>query len=120
MVSKMMRTRGRWELSFALIGAVGLGSGCNKTDNPSADEGDGSGVLTLGGSSSSAEAGDSGKPKLDVGDGTATAGNTGGDCPGSGGMDGDVEFSLIWIANSPEGTVSKIDTKHRAWNSVAT
>ncbi len=36
----------------------------------------------------------------------------GGDCPGGGGggMDGDVDFSFIWIANSPEGTVSKIDT----------
>ncbi|MCY0986928.1 hypothetical protein OV203_07335 [Nannocystis sp. ILAH1] len=26
---------------------------------------------------------------------------------------GDLEFSFIWIANSPEGTVSKIDTKSR-------
>ena len=38
------------------------------------------------------------------------AGN-GGDCPGGNGMMGDdVEFSFIWIANSPQGTVSKIDT----------
>ncbi|HET6585556.1 MAG TPA: hypothetical protein VFG69_18985 [Nannocystaceae bacterium] len=36
----------------------------------------------------------------------------GGDCPGGGGMMGeDVEFSYIWIANSPAGTVSKIDTR---------
>lgn len=34
-----------------------------------------------------------------------------GDCPGGGGMPGDVEFSYIWVANSPQGTVSKIDTK---------
>ncbi|MCX4244339.1 NHL repeat-containing protein [Paraliomyxa miuraensis] len=47
--------------------------------------------------------------KLDVG-GTDLGGN-GGDCPGGGGMmGGDVEFSYIWIANSPQGTVSKIDT----------
>jgi len=36
----------------------------------------------------------------------------GGDCPGGGGgMMGEVEFSIIWIANSPAGHVSKIDTK---------
>ena len=32
-----------------------------------------------------------------------------GDCEGGGG--GEVEFSYIWIANSPEGNVSKIDTR---------
>jgi hypothetical protein len=49
--------------------------------------------------------------------GTTTPGSTGdpdtdtttGGCPDLGG--GDVEFSFIWIANSPEGTVSKIDTQ---------
>lgn len=46
--------------------------------------------------------------KLDVGNGTATGGA--GDCPGGGGMPGDLEFSNIWIANTPDGTVSKIDT----------
>ncbi|MBV1857188.1 MAG: hypothetical protein KUG77_02170 [Nannocystaceae bacterium] len=50
---------------------------------------------------------------LDVGAATdgpdATAG---GDCPGGGGMtDDDSAYSIIWIANSPEGTVSKIDTR---------
>lgn len=45
---------------------------------------------------------------FDVGDGE-TAGQ-GGDCPGGGGMMGEPEFSYIWIANSTEGTVSKIDT----------
>jgi hypothetical protein len=47
--------------------------------------------------------------KLDVPEGE-TAGNTAGDCNGTGG-DGDVVFSNIWIANTTEGTVSKIDTK---------
>jgi len=46
--------------------------------------------------------------KLDAAGGSATQG--GGDCPGGGGMPGDLEFSNIWIANTPEGTVSKIDT----------
>ena len=47
-------------------------------------------------------------PKLDVGDGNGMG--NGGDCPGSDGDPGENEFSVIWIANSPEGTVSKIDT----------
>lgn len=49
-----------------------------------------------------------GGEKLDAAGGSATAG--GGDCPGGGGMPGDLEFSNIWIANTPDGTVSKIDT----------
>lgn len=32
------------------------------------------------------------------------------DCTGDG-QNGDLEFSFIWIANSPQGTVSKIDTQ---------
>jgi hypothetical protein len=60
---------------------------------------------TMDGDSADGDSGD----KLDVG-GT-DLGSNGGDCPGGGGMmGGDVEFSYIWIANSPEGTVSKIDT----------
>ena len=46
---------------------------------------------------------------FDVGEGAE--GGNGGDCPGGSGMMGDdFEFSFIWIANSPEGTVSKINT----------
>ncbi len=58
------------------------------------------------------EEGSSGGDLLDVGGGPGSADPTagGGDCPGSGGMVGE-ENSLIWIANSPEGTVSKIDTR---------
>jgi hypothetical protein len=49
-----------------------------------------------------------------TGDGTSTSTSTTGDpdtgvdtdCGG-----GDIQFSYIWIANSPEGTVSKIDTE---------
>ncbi len=46
--------------------------------------------------------------KLDAAGGSATGGA--GDCPGGTGMPGDIQFSNIWIANTPEGTVSKIDT----------
>jgi len=54
---------------------------------------------------------DDGGDKLDVAPGT-DAGTNGGDCPGGGGgmMGEDIEFSYIWVANSPQGTVSKIDT----------
>jgi hypothetical protein len=62
-----------------------------------------------GGMTESAD-GESGGLKLDVG--SSDLGGNGGDCPGGGGgmMGDDIEFSNIWIANSPEGTVSKIDT----------
>jgi hypothetical protein len=51
-----------------------------------------------------------GEDKLDIGTGSDLGGGAG-DCPGAGGMmGGDVEFSYIWVANSPQGTVSKIDT----------
>jgi hypothetical protein len=46
---------------------------------------------------------------LDVGGGGASGGN-GGDCPGGGPGAGEYEFSFIWIANSPQGTVSKVNT----------
>jgi streptogramin lyase len=51
-------------------------------------------------------------PKLDVGDNPNPTG-PGGDCPGGGGgtPTDEYEFSVIWVANSPEGTVSKIDTQ---------
>lgn len=52
---------------------------------------------------------ESGSEIFDVGNGGATAG--GGDCPGGGGGSANDEYSIIWIANSPEGTVSKIDTR---------
>ncbi len=68
-------------------------------------------ALTMStGSTSEADEADETAGKLDVG-GTDLGAN-GGDCPGGGGgmMGGDVEFSNIWVANSPQGTVSKIDT----------
>lgn len=65
------------------------------------------GDATAEGGSADGESG--GGLKLDVA--SSDLGGNGGDCPGGGGMMGeDVEFSYIWIANSPEGTVSKIDT----------
>jgi DNA-binding beta-propeller fold protein YncE len=53
---------------------------------------------------------DNGEEKLDVRAPGETDGA--GDCMGPGMMGGEA-FSVIWIANSPEGTVSKIDTATR-------
>ena len=68
---------------------------------------DGSGTAdeTVGNGSNHGDEGD----KLDVGNGNASA--DGGDCMGGGGMMGENTFSIIWISNSPAGTVSKIDTE---------
>jgi hypothetical protein len=66
---------------------------------------EGTGIVLTEGDEELADSGD----KLDAMGGSAT-GNAG-DCPGGGmGMPGELEFSNIWIANTPEGTVSKIDT----------
>jgi DNA-binding beta-propeller fold protein YncE len=48
---------------------------------------------------------------VDGGDETGVGQNCGDDSDnGAGGTEEDYDFSYIWIANSPEGTVSKIDT----------
>jgi hypothetical protein len=60
-----------------------------------------------GASNESADSNDSG-PKLDMD--SSDTGSTGGCEEGPGGGTGDIEFSNIWIANSPDGTISKIDT----------
>ncbi len=49
-------------------------------------------------------------PKFDVPD-TPDAGNAGCGGGGGGGGGGGTTFSNIWVANAPEGTVSKIDTE---------
>lgn len=111
-------------------------AGCGDADPPgaeSASSADSIGTLTASGSSSTSEdsapgegSGDastglptdtsgpvggtgSDDPKFDIG-GTPDAGVTG--CGGGGGGGGgDTSFSNIWVANAPEGTVSKIDTE---------
>jgi hypothetical protein len=62
------------------------------------------------GDSDSGEEGNTGDIKLDV-LGEGDAGENIGDCGSLGGGSGESEaFSIIWIANSSEGTVSKVDT----------
>ena len=85
---------------------------CHNQAPPAASEaGSGEAGIVLDGTSvddgDDAHEADSGD-KLDVGTGNAT--ESGGDCMGGGGAVGENTFSIIWIANTPEGTVSKIDT----------
>jgi streptogramin lyase len=85
---------------------------CGRGDGPTGD-GDSSASSGIDLDSSSGAASDDGShdegpEKLDVAGG---AEGPGGDCPGGGMPGGEYEFSVIWIANTGEGTVSKIDTK---------
>jgi DNA-binding beta-propeller fold protein YncE len=106
--------RTKWLIVPVIAG--GVAASCGKDSPPSSASGteaesgitvDGSGTsdATVADDDDADETGD----KLDVGTGMASGGN--GDCMGGGGMMGENTFSIIWIANSPEGTVSKIDTK---------
>ncbi|MEM7155741.1 MAG: hypothetical protein AAF799_23020 [Myxococcota bacterium] len=105
-------------MALGALGALCLGMACGTpADGSSATGTTGlTGILTTPmedtGESADDSGDDDGGDKLDVGGGTDAGGPNGGDCPGGGnGMMGeDVEFSYIWVANSPQGTVSKIDT----------
>jgi hypothetical protein len=106
-----------WTRPFAAATCLfGLALGCAKDSR--GNEGTETGVLTLSGTDEGITVADNGEgegegpDKLDIGGGYDLGDGNGGDCPGGGGMMGeDVEFSYIWIANSPQGTVSKIDTR---------
>ena len=107
-------------LALGVAGLAGLGCG-GSDERESASATSLTGIFTTVGDTSnsggtvdgdpSAEGGSAdgesgGGLKLDVA--SSDLGGNGGDCPGGGGMMGeDVEFSYIWIANSPAGTVSK-------------
>ncbi len=97
-----MQRRHRW-LS---LGGVALALACGGEGEGGA--GADTGIASLDGSGPGSADGASTGEKFDVGEGE-TEGNSG-DCPGGGGMMGDTEFSYIWIANSTQGTVSKINT----------
>jgi DNA-binding beta-propeller fold protein YncE len=84
---------------------------CGNDDGAPSGQGTGPGVMldSSGGDGINLDDDADGGEKLDVGSGGASMG--GGDCSSGMGMAGGADYSLIWIANSPEGTVSKIDTK---------
>lgn len=102
--------RGRtWPLAAALGCACGGGDDGDR-GNPGAGD-TGPGIVSI------SDTGESGSDDLDDDTGSVdgtddgTPGGGAGDCPGSSGTPTDeYEFSYIWIANSPQGTVSKINT----------
>ncbi len=105
----------RWALGLRVIALVAVG--CAPADGERDSATSLTGIFTttptsgdtMDGGTADGNDGSGGGLKLDVG--SSDLGGNGGDCPGGGGgMPGDVEFSYIWIANSPQGTVSKIDT----------
>jgi len=86
-------------------GETNSGSGETDTDTttgPGTGDGDGDASTTDDPTSSGSGTG----PKFDLAE---VPDASLGDCGGGGG-NGDIEWSNIWISNSPEGTVSKIDT----------
>jgi hypothetical protein len=108
---------------LAAVGLVGLACG-TEGGREDADGGADEGVVSFGptdGTGASGvltgDAGDAdGGVKLDVGvpdtdgmPGSSCAGDNGGGGGGGGGME-DLELSYIWISNSAQGTVTKIDT----------
>ncbi|KIG17176.1 hypothetical protein DB30_03773 [Enhygromyxa salina] len=108
---------------MVLVGAVGS-TGCgDPTARPGADEGEASGLTTVAAETGESSDTDSdpnptttsstttatdtdGEPKFDLG----PLPDSGMDCGGGGMGMGMGEFSYIWIANSTQGTVSKIET----------
>jgi hypothetical protein len=107
--------RGRRRLATP-VSLVVLGIGCACAS--AREDGRGGGVGLHGaesgeasGEADEAATADDGDPVLDVG---TQGGTPGAACdPDSASLGGEVELSYIWIANSPEGTVSKIDTRTR-------
>jgi hypothetical protein len=99
--------------SFVLLLACG-----SDGDGRSGHDGD-SGILSVGdtGTDSAGESADEGNDddgvRLDVGQGNDLGPiGCGGDASQGGqGGDAEIDFSYIWIANSTEGTISKIDTQ---------
>jgi hypothetical protein len=101
-------------VSSALL-VIGCGGDSGRQDSGSADDG---GWITLGGDTDDGTGdgpGDAsdGEIKLDAGPATdIPVGGCAGDHGGQGPMgDAEVEFSYIWIANSTQNTISKIDTQ---------
>lgn len=97
--------RSRWALAAWVAGLAACGAGRSDDEGTAGD----GGILTTAEAGDETATGDGGGDRLDLGSGSDIPGG-GGDCMGMGG-DEEFEFSYIWIANSPQGTVSKIDTK---------
>jgi hypothetical protein len=95
----------------AALSIVILALSCGKRDDEGADDGGISVTITASGDGDGdGEAGDGDGERFDVAGGDVGGG---GNCDGQGGgmMGEEYEFINLWVANSPQDTVSKIDTK---------
>lgn len=95
---------------------MALAGGCG--DDAGGDGSGGASGISDSGINLTGTTGDSGDDEtgevLDIGNGSGGPDPTaGGDCPGGSGTTDEDAYSIIWIANSPQGTVSKIDTRTR-------
>src|SRR5690606_30782470 len=103
-----------WTLSALVLVALPACGDKDDAQNTGGADGIDSGFTTFGNETGEAEGNDDNNdtgPKFDLEDNDATIPG-GGACPdgmGGGGMPGD-SFSYIWVSNSPNGTVSKINT----------
>jgi streptogramin lyase len=89
---------------------VAWAAACNGNGGGPSGDGDGSGIDPSGtGTGIDVDQDEDTGDKLDVGVGSGGQAE-GGDCQGDPMGTGDYEFSYIWIANSSEGTVSKVNT----------
>jgi hypothetical protein len=106
----MTSIRGRkFECLVVLGAAMGCGNGGGSRSDDASETGI-SATVSASATDSSAEQGSNDDDDIKLDSGMLSDLKTGGgDCPG-GGMYGDFDFSYIWIANSPQNTVSKIDT----------
>jgi DNA-binding beta-propeller fold protein YncE len=100
-------------LGFAAAASLFVTLGCATDRNEHGEAGDGGagdpdGDEGSDGSEGDGDGADGDDDRFDGGPGSDVPDNPG-DCPGEG-EEGEYDFSIIWIANSPEGTVSKIDT----------
>jgi hypothetical protein len=99
---------------FALLAGSLTSGGCTDDDGSGSDDRYGDGLTFTNADTGSTSNGDgdgdgddSSGPKLDM----ETNETDGMGCDGGpGGGTGEIEFSNIWIANSPDGTISKINT----------
>ena len=98
-------------LSDSGIGLTGPDGSGGQTGADTEDAGGGSGGPGGGGTDDPSGGDDDGVPKFDVGG--ETGGPEGDPCAGEGGGGGgqNLELSYIWIANSSQGTISKINTQ---------
>ena len=116
---EFLRVALRCAVALAMVGASACGDDENRTGASGSASNTGiTGItgITGAGTETDSNSGNDDNDSADDGDkldvlGSDLGPGNGGDCGGPMGMGGMNDYSIIWIANSPAGHVSKIDTK---------